>query len=79
MPVDGDGAEGTGEVAGGGEHAADALDGVEVGVVEVVVAVDGCVAWVCVLPGAEAADGVNGADGFGVGEESVVVERADRA
>ncbi len=57
--------------AGGGEHAADAFDGVEVGVAEGVSAVDRSIAGALGIEGAEVAGGVDVADGFGIDEGGV--------
>jgi len=60
------------EFSGGGEDAADALDGAEVGVVEGVVAGDGGVAGTLEVPRTEGADGVDVAGWNGIGECGVV-------
>ena len=68
-------AESSGVVSGGGEDAAEAFDGVEVGVFEGEGAVDGGVAGFVVLPWAEVAGGVDVAYGFGVDERGFEEER----
>ena len=55
----------------GGEHTADAFDGVEVGVAEGVGAIDGGIAGAFGIEGAEVAGGVDVADGFGIDERGV--------
>ena len=59
VAVDVDAVELAAEFSGGGEDAADAVNGAEVGVVEGVVAGDGGVAGTLVVPRAEGAGGVN--------------------
>jgi hypothetical protein len=54
------------ELAGRGENAAEAFDGVEIGVGEVVMAIDGCGAGIVAEPGTEVTGGVDVADGFGI-------------
>ena len=58
-------------LAVGGEHAADAFDGVEVGVAEGVSAIDRGIAGAFGIEGTEVACGVNVADGPGVDEDGV--------
>jgi len=62
--------EDAGKFSGGGEHAGDAVEGGEVGVIESVSAFDGCLAHVGEIPGAEFASGVNftGREGIGHGD-----------
>jgi hypothetical protein len=70
--IDGDVIESAGVVARRRESSADAFDGVEVGVGEGVVAVDGGGAGIVAVPGAEVAGGVDGADGLGIDQVGVV-------
>lgn len=79
VAVDDDVAQGALVLAGGRENAADAFEGAEVGVVEGVLALDGILAGIGNLPGAEVAGGVNGADGAGVGEVGYEVHHAAAA
>ncbi len=69
--VDGDVVELALVAAGGGEHAADAFDGVEVGMAEGVGAADIGVAGRVGVEGAEVAGGIDVADGFGIDEGGV--------
>ena len=77
--VDGDSVELTLEIADRREDAAEALDGIEVGVVEGVVAGHGRVAGIVGLPRSKGAGGVDFAARDGIGERRVIAPGRVRA